>query len=102
MSSFTGIVWVDNSTPRANWWGDISALNIGKFSSSFHTYAHGIAGHIQFRTTMLFQLPISSSLNSSNLLHRYDPIPLYMTLPLAGATAFSIFQSPSALPSLVI
>lgn len=78
MNSFTGIVWVDNSTPRANWWGDISALIIGRVSSSFPTYAHGIVGHIQFRTTMLFQLPISSSLNSSNLLHLCDPIsPLY-------------------------
>ncbi|KIR59857.1 hypothetical protein I314_04292 [Cryptococcus bacillisporus CA1873] len=76
------IVWVDNSTPRANWWGDISALTIVSYNYALPTAHLNLAKQLESFTSLR---PHSRLYDSSvRKRHRIFDISVTIGAPVVG------------------
>ncbi|KAE8541020.1 hypothetical protein D1P53_002374 [Cryptococcus gattii VGV] len=76
------IVWVDNSTPRANWWGDISALIIVSYNYALPTAHLVLAKQLESFTSLRPYSPLYDS--SARKRHRIFDISVTIGAPVTG------------------
>ncbi|KJE05297.1 pheromone a factor receptor [Cryptococcus gattii NT-10] len=76
------IVWVDNSTPRANWWGDISALIIVSYNYALPTAHLVLAKQLESFTSLRSHSPLYDF--SARKRHRIFDISVTMGAPVVG------------------